>query len=607
MGSGEGRHRGGIHIFRLKGKPMEKGSRIKAKPDIPWSGYAERENNSSDPHTGNGNNPDLHGPHGDQEQHGPISATIWTDPPSPLEDYLSPVLSIDPNMMPAVMSDWLIDVATRLRCPLDYVATSAVVAIGSAIATQVRMRPLHYNPWEIAPNLWGGIIGDPGTKKSPAMGAVFKMLDHLKIDAGDAFQKAQQAHKKAVADHSAEVKLYREAVARLRKKQITGTADERAIQKLDELKRELEKLEAVEIPPPRCRRYRLNDPTIEAVQTILKNDPACMLLDRDEISGMMAQWERDGHENDRPFYLESWNGLHPYDGARIGRGDFFIKCLCLSLFGGIQPARFIAQYLRNPKVCLTVDGTLQRFQLLVYPNKLPPSKLVDTYENTSAKNRFFDILQKLAHADFHTLGGQSDQYNPVPWFHFSVDAKEAFRKWHESNESLVASKSENPLLRQHFAKFDKAICGIALIFHLIELADKGGSEGFISRAIFEQALRWIEYLSSHARRIYGLAESPTLSAAMILAAKLKDPGIKNSLEPGFTARDVKRHHWTGLTTEHDIESALARLEEANWLRGVPVAGSGSQRGGRPTIGYEIHPDILAARNEPQNSPVCDER
>lgn len=47
---------------------MEKGSRIKAKPDIPWSGYAERENNSSDPHTGNGNNPDLHGPHGDQEQ-----------------------------------------------------------------------------------------------------------------------------------------------------------------------------------------------------------------------------------------------------------------------------------------------------------------------------------------------------------------------------------------------------------------------------------------------------------------------------------------------------------------------------------------------------------
>ena len=35
---------------------------------------------------------------------------------------------------------------------------------------------------------------------------------------------------------------------------------------------------------------------------------------------------------------------------------------------------------------------------------------------------------------------------------------------------------------------------------------------------------------------------------MILGAKLKDPGIKNPLEPGFTASDVKRHHWVGLTT-----------------------------------------------------------
>ena len=142
---------------------------------------------------------------------------------------------------------------------------------------------------------------------------------------------------------------------------------------------------------------------------------------------MLAQWEMDGHQNDRPFYLESWNGLHPYDGARIGRGDFFIPNLCLSLFGGIQPPR-LAQYLRNPKVCLTTDGALQRLQLLVYPNRGPPLKLVDTYENTSAKNRFFDILQKLAHADFHDLGGQSDQFSPIPWFHFSIEAKRRVRK-----------------------------------------------------------------------------------------------------------------------------------------------------------------------------------
>ena len=583
---------------------MKEGSRIKTKPDIPWSEDAPGEaktgaepaNRGHGAGNGNGSDPDFRA--GAQEMNDGETPCPWPEPPTPLEEYLSPVLPITADMMPEAMADWAVDIARRLRCPLDYVATSAIVTIGSVIASRVRMRPLHYNPWEISPNLWGGIIGEPGSKKSPAMGLVFKAIDRLKIDEAAVFEKEQETHKKAMADHSAEVKLYRDAIAKLRKKQIMATADERDMQRLDQLKSELEQLEAREPKAPKRRRYRLNDPTIEAVQDILKNDHTCLLIDRDELTGMLAQWEMDGHQNDRPFYLESWNGLHPYDGARVGRGDFFIPNLCLSLFGGIQPPK-LAQYLRNPKVCLTTDGALQRLQLLVYPNAVPPLKLVDTYENTNAKNRFFDILQKLAHADFHNLGGQSDQFNPVPWFHFSIEAKEEFEKWYEKNESLVANKNENPLLRQHFAKFDKLLCGLALIFHLIELADKGGSERYIPLAIFEQALCWVEYLTSHARRIYGLAENPSLSAALILGDKLKEHKVKNPLEPGFTAYDVKRHHWIGLTHEHDINSALARLEEANWLRGFPIKKT--PRGGRPTIGFEIHPSILAARNEAQKS------
>jgi hypothetical protein len=265
----------------------------------------------------------------------------------------------------------------------------------------------------------------------------------------------------------------------------------------------------------------------------------------------------------------------------------------LSLFGGIQPIK-LAQYLRNPKVCLTTDGTLQRFQLLVYPNKVTYTQLVDSYENTDAKNRFFDVLRKLAHADFHDLGGQSDEFNPIPWFYFSIDARLAFIKWHQENEALVANNSEGAPLRQYFAKRDKLLCGIALIFHLIEFADKGGSERYIPLTIFNQALRWCEYLTSHARRIYGLVENPSLASATILAAKLKDSKVKNRLEPGFTARDLRLHHWIGLTSGEDINSALARLEELNWLHGFPLGAT--PRGGRPTIGFAIHPSILATRN-----------
>ena len=350
------------------------------------------------------------------------------------------------------------------------------------------------------------------------------------------------------------------------------------------LKGELEELLASEPKAPQRRRYRLNDSTIEAVQEILKTDDTCLLHDRDELSGMISQWEMEGHQNDRSFYLESWNGLNPYDGARIGRGDFFIRCLCLSLFGGIQPAKLV-QYLRNSKTCLTTDGALQRFQMLVYPDRVPVARLVDEYDNTEAKNRFFEIIKRLAHADFHDFGGQSDEFSPIPWFHFCIEAKERFTDWHLKNGLLIADTNTSALLRQHFAKFDNVLCGLSLIFHLIELADDRitnptqlGKEQYIPVRVFEQALRWVEYLRSHARRIYGLSENPSVGSAMLLGAKLKDPEIKNPLMPGFTVRDVQRHHWVGLLSNEEVDSALARLVDVNWVRELPATGPG-----RPTI------------------------
>ena len=69
------------------------------------------------------------------------------------------------------------------------------------------------------------------------------------------------------------------------------------------------------------------------------------------------------------------------------------------------------------------------------------------------------------------LAGRATSSNSVPWFHFCIEAKERFVDWHEQNGLLIADPSTNVLLRQHFAKFDKVVCGLALIFHLIELAD----------------------------------------------------------------------------------------------------------------------------------------
>lgn len=71
----------------------------------------------------------------------PKSATAWTEPPRPLEEYLSPVLSITADMMPEAMGDWASNIATDLRCPLDFPAAAIIVGTGAVLASRVRIRP----------------------------------------------------------------------------------------------------------------------------------------------------------------------------------------------------------------------------------------------------------------------------------------------------------------------------------------------------------------------------------------------------------------------------------------------------------------------------------
>ena len=81
---------------------------------------------------------------------------------------------------------------------------------------------------------------------------------------------------------------------------------------------------------------------------------------------------------------------------------------------------------------------------------------------------------------------------------------------------------------------------------------------------------------------------------MALADKITNPSTKTPLENGFTAREIFRRQWSGVDTSDLINAALARLEEAHWIRSVVTPLSKS--GGRPTIHYEINPEIIRRRN-----------
>jgi len=73
-----------------------------------------------------------------------------------------------------------------------------------------------------------------------------------------------------------------------------------------------------------AKRYLVNDATVEKLGELLNHNPNGLLLFRDELSGFLHTMDRPGHENDRAFYCEAWNGTGAYTYDRIGRGTLAV-------------------------------------------------------------------------------------------------------------------------------------------------------------------------------------------------------------------------------------------------------------------------------------------
>ena len=64
-------------------------------------------------------------------------------------------------------------------------------------------------------------------------------------------------------------------------------------------------------------RYIVNDPTVEKLLELLRANPNGLLLERDELTGLLRSLDREDRKGDREFYLESWSGDRGFTSDRI--------------------------------------------------------------------------------------------------------------------------------------------------------------------------------------------------------------------------------------------------------------------------------------------------
>ena len=143
-------------------------------------------------------------------------------------------------------------------------------------------------------------------------------------------------------------------------------------------------------------------------------------------------------------------------------------------------------------------------------------------------------------------------YDKFPFLRFSSEGQECFNEWLTDLQKDKLTKEESPLMGEHLGKYRSLMPTLALIIHLIGVAD-GTAEGMVSKQAAIQAAAWCDYLEGHARRIYGIVISPEREAASILAERI------HRLPNPFTAKDVYDKGWHLLRDRQEVEAACGLL------------------------------------------------
>ena len=446
---------------------------------------------------------------------------------------------LDENLLPDVLKDWALDASERMQVPTEFFVAPCLVAFASIVGRQIKMHPNQEDDWAVTPNLWGAIVARPGFFKSPVIKEATRFIESLQEEAIDTFETD-----KIIAETNAETIQARiDGIKDALKKAAKNQASDDEIQGLKEqllaLKQELKVASCI------CRRYIVNDSTVEKLAVIFQENPNGVMLIRDELAGWGISLNK--REGDREFYLESWNGNGAFTVDRIGRGTLHISSLCLSVFGGIQPSKLASL---APSKGAGSDGLLQRFQLIVYPKQKKTWKKIDRKPNKEAFEALLGVFKK------------SSKLPTKDSLRFSKEAQLSFDAWrHDLENSLRSGTIESEDFESHLAKYRSLVPSLALLFELMAKLGNGESIENVSAESIKMAIGLSEFLKEHAKKIYHEELSIAQKGSVLLAKKITEGAVKD----GDSLRSIYRRHWSWLDTPDKLDIAISRLEECSWV------------------------------------------
>jgi Protein of unknown function (DUF3987) len=227
--------------------------------------------------------------------------------PKPIPSDLARVDAFTLDLLPDQLAPWIDDIATRLQCPPDYPAITAMTALGAILGRKIAIKPQMKTDWIEIPNVWGAFIGPPGMLKSPAMNEALRPIHRLEAEAVRNNEIAEQAYAAGLD------------AFRLRKQVATALAKEELKKTLkgENHSRRIELALGEQPQEPTPVRYRTNDTSYEALAELIASNPTGILIERDELVSLLRHLDRNDQAVARGFFLTGWSGTST--GSAAGR------------------------------------------------------------------------------------------------------------------------------------------------------------------------------------------------------------------------------------------------------------------------------------------------
>lgn len=443
----------------------------------------------------------------------------------------SPATTLRKEWLPPPIQDLVFAASAVKGSPPEVMALSMLVACAAACDDRFQVQPRANEPgWRESARLWGVVVGDPSSKKTPAMKLAMKSLsetNHVMLE------KSISAR----AEYDRQVKIFNLQ----EKKSLKAQADGDGLP---------EKTEAPK--PPRMERIITNDGTTEGITKLLADNERGLLYYTDELTswlGGMGRYSANGGAADRAFWLECYQGGSKVV-DRASAPPVRVPNLSVNVIGSIQPDRIRALASK-----MDDDGLLQRCMVAVIPTA--ERRPTDDPEPVALIQAYDEMLRQIYNTRAETQCIVS----------MSPEADLIRREMDDWRVTIVASDGLPSMLRSAVAKYEGLFPRLCLTFHVMSCAatkrfptslpitgpTARRAAEFIKRYLFPNAVTFYAGLMGGA--------SPAFSLAKKIAEYLLAAGPSR-----ITRRDLTLNvtPWRDCP-EWQQNQAILALEQAGWL------------------------------------------